>query len=114
MVNNLIENAIRYNRINGLIIVSTTTTENNEILSISDNGIGIEQKNLNKIFERFYRTTYDGSQSLGSTGIGLSIVERVAKVHGAKIEVESEINVGSKFTIIFNKKRTKEKVNEKK
>jgi len=114
MVNNLIENAIRYNRINGLIIVSTTTTENNQILSISDNGIGIEQKNLNKIFERFYRTTYDGSQSLGSTGIGLSIVERVAKVHGAKIEVESEINVGSKFTIIFNKKRTKEKVNEKK
>jgi two-component system, OmpR family, sensor kinase len=91
--NNLISNAIKYNKIAGTIKV---TLENN-ILKISDSGIGIEKEKLEDIYNRYYRAT----QEQGGFGIGLNIVNKICKIYKIKINVESELNKGTTFTLVF-------------
>jgi two-component system, OmpR family, sensor kinase len=91
--NNLISNAIKYNKIAGTIKV---TLENN-ILKISDSGIGIEKEKLEDIYNRYYRAT----QEQGGFGIGLNIVNKICKIYNIKINVESQINKGTIFTLYF-------------
>lgn len=105
LVNNILENAINYNYEGGFIEINTFEDDNYLYLTIKDSGKGIEKKNLSKIFEKFYRITEERVKNPGSTGIGLSIVARIVSIHEATINVESELNKGTKFEIKFNKYR---------
>lgn len=97
---NLISNAFKYGKENGSIFVSLKKDEKTRkvLLSVSDNGIGISDEEKEKIFDRFYRS--DKSRSEAGTGLGLSLVSEIAKLHGGIIELESKLNEGSTFTFI--------------
>lgn len=99
LVSNLIDNAIKYNKNNGKVIINLS----NKILSVRDSGIGIEQKHLARIFERFYRVEKGRSRKVGGTGLGLAIVKHIAINNNAEIGVKSSIGVGTVFTIKFKK-----------
>lgn len=104
LVNNLLENAIRYNIINGSINITNLSDEENIYFIVKDTGKGIDKKEIDKIFEKFYRIPHEGEKKMGSTGIGLSIVLKIINIHNAQIEVKSKINRGSEFKVIFKKK----------
>lgn len=98
LVRNLITNAIKYNKTNGKVFV--TLTKN--YLKVKDTGIGIEAKNINRIFERFYRVDKSRSRNDGGTGLGLAIVKHICLNYAFKIEVNSKIMEGSEFIAYFN------------
>lgn len=96
---NLIYNAINYTLENGSIHVSLKANESWIKVSIKDNGIGIPQEALDRIFERFYRVDKARSRNTGGTGLGLAIVKHIVEGHHGFVEVESELNKGSIFTV---------------
>lgn len=96
---NLLTNAIKYNRDGGEIKFRIAKEDGNVLVQISDNGIGIEEELLDRIFERFYVVDHSRSKKISSTGLGLSIVKHIVEAHGGRIEVTSEIGKGSTFTI---------------
>ncbi|HKM29625.1 MAG TPA: HAMP domain-containing sensor histidine kinase [Bacilli bacterium] len=100
---NLVENAIKYNRENGKVIVCLEEDHNDVILQVIDTGIGMDESNMNKIFDRFYRIEESRNRSTGGTGLGLTIAKKICIVHGAKIFIDSSIGVGTTFTVKFNK-----------
>lgn len=104
MIYNLIDNAIKYNKENGIveIFIQNKTESNRVILTVKDNGIGIPENERERIFERFYRVDKSRSKNLGGTGLGLSIVKHAAKYHNAQILLNSEVEKGSTFTVIFD------------
>ncbi|NCC87826.1 MAG: HAMP domain-containing histidine kinase [Clostridia bacterium] len=102
MIYNLCDNAICYNNEKGFIKVSCGTKDAKAFISIEDDGIGIDIKDQNRIFERFYRVDKSHSKETGGTGLGLSIVKHGANLHNAKLEVESKLNEGSIFRLKFN------------
>jgi two-component system phosphate regulon sensor histidine kinase PhoR len=95
---NLLDNAIKYSSEGGLVIVSTRVTDNVLQVDISDTGIGISEKDLPRIFERFYRVDKARSRELGGTGLGLSIVKHIVQAHGGQVWVKSELGHGSTFS----------------
>jgi len=99
LVRNLIDNAIKYNNHGGKIDIDVSEKERRII--VQDNGIGIALENQSRIFERFYRVDSGKSKEAGGTGLGLAIVKHICMEYGFKIVVESELGVGSKFTIQF-------------
>lgn len=99
LLQNLISNAYRYGKENGRIDVSLKTENGHPVLAVSDDGVGIAKEEQEKIFERFYRS--DASRTVQGTGLGLSMVKRIAELHGANVELESEEGAGSTFRIIF-------------
>lgn len=99
LFSNLITNAIKYNNINGIIIIECTQEEHFVNIKVKDTGIGISSSNKKRIFERFYRVEKGRSKSLGGTGLGLSIVRHVVKYYNGNIVLESEENKGSEFII---------------
>lgn len=100
---NLIENALKYNKDNGYVKLDSFVNDNTIKIQINDNGIGINQADLEHIFDRFYRVDKSHNQFKGGSGLGLSIVKTGCDLINAKIEVESTINVGTTFTLTFNK-----------
>ncbi len=99
---NLLDNAIKYSPEGSRISVECGINKQGTIyLSISDQGMGIPEKHLERIFERFYRVDKGRSRDLGGTGLGLSIVKHIMNFHKAKIEVVSKLNEGSTFTLTF-------------
>lgn len=98
---NLIENAIKYNKENGRVLVKAAKTEGSLAVSVEDTGIGIEEEHLTRIFERFYRVDRGRSRSMGGTGLGLSIVKHIVNLYDGNITVESEPGKGTKFTILL-------------
>lgn len=96
---NLLTNAIKYNREGGEIKFRIAKEDGNVLVQISDNGIGIEEELLDRIFERFYVVDNSRSKKISSTGLGLSIVKHIVEAHGGRIEVTSEVGKGSTFTI---------------
>lgn len=102
---NLVDNAIRYGKPGGHVEIHMQ----DNLLSISDDGIGIEEKHLPRLFEQFYRVDETREMSVGGTGLGLSIVHALATRMGAAITVESEPDVGTRFTVTF---RSAEKAGE--
>lgn len=97
VVLNLISNAIKYGREGGKTTIGFTDTGKKILVDVSDNGIGIEEKNLPRIFERFYRVDKSRSRESGGTGLGLAIVKHTLQAHGQTITVKSEVNKGSTF-----------------
>lgn len=96
---NLLTNAIKYNRDGGEIKFKIAKEDGFALVQISDNGIGIEEELLDRIFERFYVVDNSRSKKISSTGLGLSIVKHIVEAHGGRIEVTSEVGKGSTFTI---------------
>ena len=99
VLTNLIHNAIIYNNPYGFVKVSIAEQENMIQFKISDNGIGIPQEDLPRIFERFYRVSKDRSTASGGTGLGLSIVRNILEQMGGSIEVDSIFGKGTSFTV---------------
>lgn len=103
LIINLCDNAIRYNDKNGSVLVRVRKSDENVILSVKDNGIGIPKEYQERIFERFYRVDKSRSKETGGTGLGLAIVKHIVALHDAKIEVESEVGKGSEISVIFSR-----------
>ena len=98
-LNNLIENAINYSPAGTKVSVSTSVENGIISIAVSDQGIGIPEAEVERIFERFYRVDPARSRETGGTGLGLSIVKHIVTKHGGEISVWSSENVGSTFTI---------------
>lgn len=100
---NLLVNAIKYGKQNGWTIVSIQTDENKVKVSVKDNGEGIKQESLVRIFERFYRVDQSRSREQGGSGLGLSIVKHVMEAHHQTVTADSVFGEGSTFTITLEK-----------
>lgn len=95
---NLITNSIKYGIENGKISIAISNYENDVIVEIADDGVGIEEKHLPRLFERFYRIDKGRSREQGGTGLGLAIVKHILEAHHKSISVESQLGKGTKFT----------------
>jgi two-component system phosphate regulon sensor histidine kinase PhoR len=100
-ISNLVENAIKYTKENGLIRVTVGGDAKRSTLEVTDNGIGIAAEDQPRIFERFYRAERSRSREMGGTGLGLSIVKHVVQAHHGTIEVRSAPGEGSTFRLTF-------------
>ncbi len=100
-IGNLIDNAIKYCEPKKQIFVTTEVKPDKILIKVIDQGCGISSKHLPRLFERFYRVDKSRSRQMGGTGLGLAIVKHIALVHGGAIEVVSEKDVGSTFTLIL-------------
>jgi signal transduction histidine kinase len=98
---NLIENAVRYTPEGGTIILTLSKDNGNASITVKDNGIGIPEERLGLVFNRFYRVDKSRSRSEGGAGLGLSICQRIAEIHGGTIKVESRVGEGSTFTVFL-------------
>lgn len=103
VLSNLLSNAIKYTNVHGEIYIKAYEDDDNVVISIEDNGIGIPQNDINFIFERFYRVDKSRDKETGGIGIGLSIVKSIVDAHNGHIYVKSEINKGTEFIIILSK-----------
>lgn len=104
VLTNLIENSIKYGKKNGTTeIVIQDLTESKVIVRVTDNGLGIEEKHFNRLFERFYRVDQSGSRNAGGSGLGLAIVKHIMDAHDEKIYIESDFGVGSEFSFTLEK-----------
>ena len=101
VIDNILNNAIKYSPDGGKITVSMKTTDSQLIVSISDQGLGIPKKDLPLIFDRFYRVDKARSRAQGGTGLGLSIAKEIVKQHNGFIWAKSEYGKGSTFTIVL-------------
>lgn len=102
LVKNLMENAVRYNNNGGYVKATVKSYGGNVVFTVEDNGIGIEEKDLNRIFERFYRVNKSRSRETGGTGLGLSIVKHVCSLYSADLEIKSGLGAGTTIKVIFN------------
>lgn len=99
MIINLVDNAIKYTGMNGTVKVYVYNNNGYARLEVEDTGPGIPQKDLSRLFERFYRSDKSRSRELGGTGLGLAIVKHIALSHGGEVSVESKLKEGSTFKI---------------
>ena len=101
---NLIENAIKYNKPGGYVVLSVSQTGERTTIVVKDTGIGVDKKHYDRLFERFYRVDKSRSRKIGGTGLGLSIVKHIAAYHGGTVEIESELGTGTELrvTLISN------------
>lgn len=103
MIENLVDNAVKYNKENGTVDVIVTSSDNTCELVVRDTGIGIPQSEQSRVFERFYCVDKSHSKLVGGTGLGLSIVKHGAMFHEAQIKLESTEGKGTSISLIFNK-----------
>jgi two-component system phosphate regulon sensor histidine kinase PhoR len=94
---NLVTNAIKYTD-SGKIEIEVQEKDKQGYITVRDTGVGIEEEDLDRIFERFYRVDKDRSKTIGGTGLGLAIVKHILEAHNSKIEVKSQPGIGSEFT----------------
>jgi signal transduction histidine kinase len=100
MVYNLLSNAVKFSRDNGLVILEARRTTNQQLeFSVIDNGVGIAGKDLPKLFAPFGQLDTSLARKYEGTGLGLSMVKRLAELHGGQVRVESVLNVGSRFSV---------------
>lgn len=103
IVFNLCDNAIKYNRRDGSVMVTVKSEGEKAVLWVADTGIGIPAEHKERIFERFYRVDKSHSKEIGGTGLGLSIVKHGVKLHGGDIEVHSAVNSGTTIKVCFTR-----------
>jgi len=99
---NLLDNAVKYSREHGKIRLMARRRDEEIVLSVSDNGIGISKEDLPRVFERFYRVDKARStESIRGTGLGLAIVKHIAQLHGGHVEAESEFQKGTTIRLVL-------------
>ena len=103
LVENLVSNAIKYNKDGGSVTVSITETDTGVCVKVEDTGIGIEKEHLPRLCERFYRVDKSHSKRIGGTGLGLAIVKHICAISDAELSIESEFGVGTTVTVVFGK-----------
>ena len=101
LIDNLCNNAIRYNNKNGSVLVEVGVREGHAFLRVKDTGIGIPKEHQERVFERFYRVDKSRSKQTGGTGLGLAIVKHIVAIHGATLHLESEEGKGTEITVTF-------------
>ena len=101
LFSNLINNAVRYTPAKGMINIKWEVRDDQAIFSVQDTGPGIPSQHIPHLTERFYRVNVDRSRESGGTGLGLAIVKHILERHDGRLEINSEVNVGSTFTCIF-------------
>lgn len=99
MLYNLVENAIKYNHVNGKVIVSAKQTGNDIVITIADTGSGIDEAFREKIFEPFFRVDKSRSREIGGVGLGLAMVREIVRAHDGKIDVHQNAYVGTTFEV---------------
>jgi two-component system, OmpR family, phosphate regulon sensor histidine kinase PhoR len=104
-LSNLVSNAVRYTPKGGEIFIAWNLVSGQPVFSVRDTGIGIQQQHIDRLTERFYRVDRSRSRETGGTGLGLSIVKHILIRHQARLEISSEVGVGSTFSVIFPKSR---------
>jgi len=102
---NLISNSIKYGKEGGTTIVRLFDMEEKILIEVADNGIGIGEDALNRLFERFYRVDKNRSRKIGGTGLGLAIVKHIIEGHQQTINVRSTVDIGSTFSFILEKSK---------
>lgn len=113
VLTNLVVNSIKYGKRDGTTEINIENlVKNKVIVRVTDNGEGIEQKNISRLFERFYRVDKSGSRKEGGSGLGLSIVKHIIEAHNEKIYVESDFGVGSEFSFTLEKEKSNQKPKE--
>ena len=101
---NLIENSIKYGKVSGRTVVSISNHNEDKLLvSIEDNGEGIKEANIARLFERFYRVDKSRSREQGGSGLGLSIVKHIIETHNQQVFVDSKFGEGSTFSFTLEK-----------
>ena len=101
LLENLVQNAIRYNREGGFVQVTAKEESGHAVWIVEDNGIGIPEDAKDRVFERFYRVDKSRSRETGGTGLGLAIVKHIAQIHNAKITLNSTLGQGTRITVTF-------------
>ena len=113
LIKNLTENAIRYNRQGGEVDITVTAETaadgKNTVVTVADNGIGIEEEHQKHVFERFYRVNSSRSRETGGTGLGLAIVKHIASLYGAEVTLKSKYGLGTVVKVVFHEKPTETK-----
>lgn len=107
LMNNLVANAIKYGKKNGKVTISFNPKGDKVLIEVRDNGIGIPENDISRIFERFYRVDKSRSREQGGTGLGLAIVKHIIEAHGQTISVKSKLNEGSVFSFTLDKAKTR-------
>ncbi len=101
---NLLSNSIKYGKVGGSTLVSIKSYSDHQyLIRFEDNGVGIDENNLPRLFERFYRVEKSRSRDQGGSGLGLSIVKHIVEAHDQEVSVESKIGEGSTFSFTLNK-----------
>jgi two-component system phosphate regulon sensor histidine kinase PhoR len=98
---NFLDNAFKYNRSGGKVFVRASADEAFIQVEIQDTGIGIPKKDIEKIFDEFYRVKSKETQGITGTGLGLSIAKKILEAHNGHIEVESKLHQGSTFRVLL-------------
>lgn len=101
MLDNLVQNALQYNKEKGSVLVKVALEGKRPLLCVKDTGIGIPKDQQNRIFERFYRVDKSRSRETGGTGLGLAIVKHIAEIHNAELVVQSEPGMGTQVEVWF-------------
>ncbi|MDO4467269.1 MAG: ATP-binding protein [Bacillota bacterium] len=101
LVENLVQNAIRYNNDFGKVKIVVEKEDGHSTLTVIDNGIGIPSSEQSRIFERFYRVDKSRSKATGGTGLGLAIVKHIVEIHNAKINLVSSLGIGTTIKVLF-------------
>ncbi len=102
LFNNLVSNAVKYNRDRGRVDVTIEPTDGGVRLEVADTGIGLSAEEASRLFQEFVRIKNDRTRTIPGTGLGLSIVKKLAQLYGGDVTVQSEPNVGSRFTVTLN------------
>ena len=105
LVENLISNAVKYNKDDGSVTVVLQECEQGVLLQVKDTGIGIEKTHLPRLCERFYRVDKSHSKRIGGTGLGLAIVKHICAILDAKLSIESEFGIGTTVSVMFGKQK---------
>ncbi len=103
VLHNFISNGIKYGKRDGYVKCSLVKKQEHVLVTIEDNGIGIDEKNIPRLFERFYRVDKGRSREEGGTGLGLAIVKHILETHGEEISVASKKELGTKFSFSIKK-----------
>ena len=103
VLSNLVSNSIKYGKRGGVTRISCHQNKEECIVSVKDDGIGIAEKNINRLFERFYRVDKSRARNEGGTGLGLAIVKHIIEAHGHNIQVRSTVSKGSTFYFTLSK-----------
>ena len=98
---NILDNAVKFTPEDGSVIIDAGTKDDYNVLTISDTGIGVPKEEIRRLGERFYRVDRSRSRDLGGTGLGLSIVKHLMLAHSGKMEIESQLGLGTKVSLYF-------------